>query len=496
MFGVVLVAVILVIITQHMLEFDYDTILTSLEEEIGEIAQAQRRREDTETIRTLLENGEFDFHGISITEDHVVIVVGDDGVIFISNEPVSNVLKGWAYRSDRPRTFRSAAASVEGGDVIVAGDRGRIRLSGNHGETWSNPGVVTEKDIDDVALSEDGTVAIAVGEDGLIRISEDRGANWSKPDSVTTEDVTGIALSADGKKAIAVGDNGLILVSENAGQEWLDKGSGERRDDFRAVASSDDGRIAIAVGDNGLIKRSEDGGENWKAIDNNIPDDLHAVAVSGDGTIAIAAGYDGAILVSPDMGKTWQERDSRTPSTLKAIAFSADERNAYVVGERSAVLRIGPLGQDDFLRILALRISMESASGESSENPDDSSSNPAEAVRQGGQDLLYIGISVRIGILAIALFLMQHLSTRIRYHLRLAAFYDARADAMDWIEAAGLDRLAASSQDERIAAFERVTRVVSPDDVDFGSSARMTTEQAARFAESVWRGKEKGSSGP
>lgn len=91
-----------------------------------------------------------------------------------------------------------------------------------------------------------------------------------------------------------------------------------------------------------------------------------------------------------------------------------------------------------------------------------------------GKTLYIISISTtRIGIVVLLLFLVQILVPLYRYNVKLAAFYDARADALTLVENQSTEEL------------ERLVCVLSPDVVDFSKPPESPTQQAFELVKEV-----------
>ena len=85
--------------------------------------------------------------------------------------------------------------------------------------------------------------------------------------------------------------------------------------------------------------------------------------------------------------------------------------------------------------------------------------------------------SIRIGILASVLFLVQILVSLSRYNIRLAGFYSARADAMVILMPRSQDKDSIDMEE-----MERLTQVLSPDTLDFGRNPRAVAMQVMEMA--------------
>jgi hypothetical protein len=87
--------------------------------------------------------------------------------------------------------------------------------------------------------------------------------------------------------------------------------------------------------------------------------------------------------------------------------------------------------------------------------------------RSGAATELWETVSFRAGLVIFSFFVMQILVSAFRYSLRLAAFYDGRADAL------GL------SQDGDLAALEATAKLFTPSDIDFGPATRTPIGEVA-----------------
>jgi len=86
-------------------------------------------------------------------------------------------------------------------------------------------------------------------------------------------------------------------------------------------------------------------------------------------------------------------------------------------------------------------------------------------------------ISTRVGAVLIIIFLVQILITLYRYSLRLAAYYDARADALEL--AIGVDGCIDPEMLRTLAA------IISPDTIEFGRGPKSPAEAGLEFAKAV-----------
>jgi hypothetical protein len=88
-------------------------------------------------------------------------------------------------------------------------------------------------------------------------------------------------------------------------------------------------------------------------------------------------------------------------------------------------------------------------------------------------------LSTRIGSVLILIFLVQILVNLYRYNIRLAAYYDARADALQLV----------GSKDEK--TLNEYVKVLSPETFDFGKQPRSPADNVMDLLKEVLSGKSK-----
>lgn len=435
------------------------------------------------------------FNSIAIIRgDETAAIVGRIGLIMISEGDRHSWIEA---PSNTESEIYGIALSDNGKTAVAVGERGLIRFSSDGGKTWVNPGNITAKNINSVALSGGGEIAVAVGDEGLVRISRDRGETWVNPGNITAENINGVALSQSGEVAIFVGDDGLIQVSSDGGTTWnVRDDTREERDDFRAVAVSTDGKTAIAVGRRGLVYRSGDSEKSWDLVQSNVGVDLNAVALSGDGDVAIAVGDDGIVLVSTDGGENWNARDSRTSNDLNAVALEEGEIAALIVGDRMTILQLTSSRQVGFSKISSVgepRIRRHLSEEEIGriENLEEKENQGEYSEYSATKDkVLIYSTGLRIGSILVFLLWVRQIANLMHYNLRLAVYYNARANAIRLFRSEELSRPGEGdvlSRQERIALLEQLMHAVSPDNIDIGRSPRSVVEHAMRLPRAMLR---------
>ena len=91
---------------------------------------------------------------------------------------------------------------------------------------------------------------------------------------------------------------------------------------------------------------------------------------------------------------------------------------------------------------------------------------------------LVMTFATRFGLAAVLLLLVRILVSIYRYHARLAAFYDSKADALE---------LAPTGD---VVAFEKLCAAITPSAIDFQESADSIAEHAVEIAKKITPGKD------
>lgn len=91
----------------------------------------------------------------------------------------------------------------------------------------------------------------------------------------------------------------------------------------------------------------------------------------------------------------------------------------------------------------------------------------------GDTAVLLSALSTRIGSLLVLVFLVQILVNLYRYNIRLASYFDARADVFE---------IVSSGEGESV---ETLVRVLSPENLDFGKMPDSPSQQAVELAREI-----------
>jgi hypothetical protein len=227
----------------------------------------------------------------------------------------------WSSQDIGSTLFRSIAW---GGDYIMVGDSGSIRLSSD-ATTWDTVPSPTTSTLNRITYAAGQYVAI--GDSGVIITSPD-GATWTKQKSGTTESLNGIVWAEN--RFLAVGTKGTILSSDDA-ENWSFKKSGSTK---RLNSIAWGSGIYLAVGDSGTILSSSDT-MDWSLSNAGTTANLNDV-VFHNGRF-VAAGSNATLLVSNTISSTIQ-RESRLNRAF-AISIKGNICRYYLpfVSKRTAL---------------------------------------------------------------------------------------------------------------------------------------------------------------
>jgi hypothetical protein len=211
-----------------------------------------------------------------------------------------------------------------------------------------------------------------------------------------------------------------------------------------------------------------------------------------------------------DGGATWRPQTSGVEARLWIVTFQADGATGRAVGENGAVLRIAmpdmnafePAQSADALGTLFKRLNItgvpevafrdlqlaeqRAASLKKSKTTLDETAETFKGLAFEDAPQLNVDYLTkpqwdswlhRIGIVALLLFLVTILVNLYRYSMRVAAFYDARADAI----------LALAIRPDGTfneIVYDGLVKALDPGPLDFGKPANMPTAQAVDLAKS------------
>ena len=495
-------------------------------------------KEDVREIRQRYEPMEPpDLYGIRIC-GNTGLAVGEDGFVLLSGDGGDS----WNHVESKTDSNLYAIAFAEDcSSALIAGRRGTIldldfSRKSKSGEVQPIKSNSTDA-FTDIALSADadGRIAVAVGKNGRVQIfdknrdSKDR--DWTNPGNISLGgDLNAVAVSADGRTVVVAGDRRTLVRSAGFGKRGSWRAAtvegGRDRTDFQAVAldkrgtavavgedgfiwvwpdkdsqptnasaTDKDGknirgdfeavvigplRTAVAVGDDGLAWISTgDNFANWSASETRVGQRLNDVAVDPDGKSFVAVGDNGTVLLTADGGANWCQPDAGTGADLDAVAFGRDGDTAFAfaVGqadERMTLLKIDP--SDCGKPATPIMVDLPDVlTGE-----ERATKNPSPVTPDLEFIVIYLTIGfVRLAAILVFLYMVHHVIGLIRYYLRLAAFYEGRADAVLMTDGKQLPL------SRSIWTFERSANALTPRDIDFEGMSRSMAKEVLRLTRSL-----------
>jgi hypothetical protein len=291
-----------------------------------------------------------------------------------------------------------------------------------------------------------------------------------------------------------VGVDGTILVTGDGGATWAAQASGTDGS-LHGVAFADAQR-GWTVGDRGTILATGDGGTTWTAQASGTDADLSGVAFF-DARRGWAVGFGSPILATGDGGATWAA--SGTEALLRHVAF-ADEQHGWAVGDGGIVLRIEAPVTNALAAAETPDALVEAIDAPQREFPGlgdarDRAAELAATIREAsgvsealrslqpspdaGDAATWLDAdrvenwAKRVGVILLLMFLVAIFSSLYRYSLRMAAFYDGRADALilDWLEQSSL-------------SLAELAAIFGPEGIDF-AKARSPADHVVDLAKTA-----------
>lgn len=292
----------------------------------------------------------------------------------------------WEQISSGSGATINAMDRFANGDMIAAGESGRVLTRSADSETWlvrTSLGTTALEAVQVIGTQQ----VVAVEQSGIVHRSDDAGATWTAaitaPPGLTAADLYFNSLSEGW--IIGQGFSGAALFhTTDAGMTWtpiedfqgtyvavdfaeargwaaglsgrfyrtLDGGGSWISDQLPGSALSIrdmdfwDADIGYAVGGSGYAARSEDGGLTWQVLPTpNTTDVINAIVLMGPNELWVST-LDGIAMYSATGGQNWAVMDSGSAGldSFSSLAASA-EGDAWIAGWRGAIRHFsGPPG--------------------------------------------------------------------------------------------------------------------------------------------------------
>lgn len=246
----------------------------------------------------------------------------------------------------RIERLRITALAYAGKRIVAAGERGRILISNDQGNTWQSASSPSSASLTAVAFSSD-QVGLAVGHNGTILRSEDGGKTWLTVNIDAKDQPALFAVHVDGPRAIVAGAYGAYYASSDGGKTWQRRSllNADFDRHLTGIAAAGKGQLIIA-GEAGTLLRSTDGGQQWAALKSPYEGSFFGILGLKNGTV-IAYGMRGQAYRSGDAGEHWQRIDLGGSSNALQGGRELDDGRVLLYGNDGLLAQQGP-GQDHF----------------------------------------------------------------------------------------------------------------------------------------------------
>ena len=219
-----------------------------------------------------------------------------------------------------------------GNRLVAVGERGRILLSDNNGQSWRQVETPTRVTLTQVRFAS-ATEGWAIGQMGIVLHTQDGGLTWVKQfDGLQAGQVMLAAANAD---ISAHGNNTATAANLQAAQQTAAAGPNVPFLTILPVTSQN----LLLAGAFGMAFSSTDGGISWRSIADNIPDPsgLHiydlvqndgAVFATGEQGLVLSGSFGGAfsVIATPFQGSFFG-------------ALTAPDQSLLVYGLQGTILR-------------------------------------------------------------------------------------------------------------------------------------------------------------
>ena len=451
----------------------------------------------TRSTGLALKSAEF-ITNVEFSDDGVFgVIVGDEGSTFATTDSGMTWTRstGLALKQDE-RVF-TVMISADGGHGAIVGDEGSTFATTNGGMTWTRSTGLALKSaeyITNVEFSADGVDGVIIGNQGsAFGTTDDSGNTWkplARLELGPYEGVVTAIIHADKTHGMIVGDEGSTFATTDSGKTWKPLTILELKvaEFVMAAEFSDDGAHGVIVGDEGSTFATTDSGMTWTrstGLELRPGESIVEAEFSDDGAYAVIVGNNGSVFVTETGGQFWEitVMDNRNLQLedLVIVQFDDETYTALAVdrlGEGGSYLLKKHKDMEKWRTwsLLEIKNTMEKNQNllnskiyndinnlltkpdsfiGNVNNSDNSAGNNSNSIFVNNIDDLTVIRTVGITIL---FFLVQVLIRLAQYCLRLASFWDSRADAV---------LLAQSFAEKEAESFDDLVYALAPDTYDF-----------------------------
>jgi photosystem II stability/assembly factor-like uncharacterized protein len=237
--------------------------------------------------------------------------------------------------------------AVDGADVALLDDQGRVRLSQDAGKTWAalreppkdfprslaRVPVLAEVPYHALAMRRvGGELHVAlVGLSTWAAVSRDGGKTWAESRLGDLEALTSVAIAPDGA-VYAVGERGKGFALRAGDSAWVATPQKDKPHLSAVAVDAKRGEVVLAAGSAGDLRRSLDGGATWEALPGR-PNTVFTTLRSFGPDRWVAGASSGEVLLSSDGGKTWKLLQAGDGRAVKAVAAAPTGEGFSWVGD-------------------------------------------------------------------------------------------------------------------------------------------------------------------
>ena len=336
-------------------------------------------------------------------------------------------------------------------------------------------------------------------------MTRDGGETWTEKGSGLSEDFHDVEVVSSPERDETVvwitGRSGTVVSTRNAGESWIQQRSGTSSRLSGVHFDENMHFYGWAVGHNGTILVTADGGSRWHSIGGVSTSNLLAVRMSRGNTKGWAVGVDGTIvrIENVDVGSLHGQTDEAFVQSAEKLIAEADlegisfveESMERVKGTEAELERNLREMDDKKSTIVNMQTSLFLSNARNFETDvemeegvnmlkfmENVTPNVAIAIlnsRNEAEDRTILTTNLtRLGVVGFFIYMIALLINVYRYDMRLAAFYDARADAI-------------SLGDPRGAKWVELVEKLAPDGIQYGKNARISMEEGVGWIDRMFR---------